>query len=228
MDGVVHDPSGEALVRYVELNDAYHDALRRPGHPTLARAVANVVALPFAAPGRCLVARVPASLARDRRRGAASAPRADRRSGRPPARAEAIAREHAQLAQMNLNRAREPRGTRTPARRAYAARTLTEEEKDEHQQPEAAIQAAEARRPGAELADRPVRVSEGARRVHELARRAGTWRDTSALFDQSHHMTDLYVEGPDVIRLPDLGVNLRRTPPSTRPSSSSPATTTAT
>jgi vanillate/3-O-methylgallate O-demethylase len=34
------------------------------------------------------------------------------------------------------------------------------------------------------------------------------WRDTAALFDQSHHMTDLYVEGPDVIRLfSDLGVN---------------------
>jgi vanillate/3-O-methylgallate O-demethylase len=34
------------------------------------------------------------------------------------------------------------------------------------------------------------------------------WRDTSALFDQSHHMTDLYLEGPDVIRLlSDLGVN---------------------
>ena len=34
------------------------------------------------------------------------------------------------------------------------------------------------------------------------------WRETSALFDQSHHMTDLYLEGPDVIRLlSDLGVN---------------------
>ena len=35
-----------------------------------------------------------------------------------------------------------------------------------------------------------------------------SWRETSALFDQSHHMTDLQVEGPDVIRLlSDLGVN---------------------
>ena len=34
------------------------------------------------------------------------------------------------------------------------------------------------------------------------------WRETCALFDQTHHMTDLYVEGPDVIRLlSDLGVN---------------------
>ena len=34
------------------------------------------------------------------------------------------------------------------------------------------------------------------------------WRETCALFDQSHHMTDLYLEGADVIRLlSDLGVN---------------------
>jgi len=34
------------------------------------------------------------------------------------------------------------------------------------------------------------------------------WRETSALFDQSHHMTDLYIEGPDVIRLLSaVGVN---------------------
>ena len=34
------------------------------------------------------------------------------------------------------------------------------------------------------------------------------WRETSALFDQSHHMTDLTLEGTDVVRLlSDLGVN---------------------
>jgi vanillate/3-O-methylgallate O-demethylase len=34
------------------------------------------------------------------------------------------------------------------------------------------------------------------------------WRETCALFDQSHHMTDLTVEGPDVIKLLSaLGVN---------------------
>jgi vanillate/3-O-methylgallate O-demethylase len=34
------------------------------------------------------------------------------------------------------------------------------------------------------------------------------WRETCALFDQSHHMTDLYIEGPDVIALLSaLGVN---------------------
>jgi len=35
-----------------------------------------------------------------------------------------------------------------------------------------------------------------------------SWRETCALFDQSHHMTDLYLEGPDVIPLlASLGVN---------------------
>jgi vanillate/3-O-methylgallate O-demethylase len=34
------------------------------------------------------------------------------------------------------------------------------------------------------------------------------WKETCALFDQSHHMTDLYVEGPDALALfSDLGVN---------------------
>src|SRR5262245_37311366 len=34
------------------------------------------------------------------------------------------------------------------------------------------------------------------------------WRESCALFDQSHHMTDLAVEGPDAIRLLSaLGVN---------------------
>ena len=35
-----------------------------------------------------------------------------------------------------------------------------------------------------------------------------SWRETCALFDQSHHMTDLYISGSDVVRLlSDLGVN---------------------
>ncbi|HLW94663.1 MAG TPA: hypothetical protein VKS25_04730 [Solirubrobacteraceae bacterium] len=34
------------------------------------------------------------------------------------------------------------------------------------------------------------------------------WAETCALFDQSHHMTELYIEGPDTIKLlSDVGVN---------------------
>lgn len=35
-----------------------------------------------------------------------------------------------------------------------------------------------------------------------------SWRETCALFDQSHHMSDLYLRGPDALRLlSDLGIN---------------------
>jgi glycine cleavage system aminomethyltransferase T len=38
------------------------------------------------------------------------------------------------------------------------------------------------------------------------------WRETCALFDQSHHMTDLLVEGPEALKvLSDLGVNSFKT-----------------
>ena len=39
-----------------------------------------------------------------------------------------------------------------------------------------------------------------------------SWRETCALFDQSHHMTDLYVEGPDALKVfSDFGVNSLKT-----------------
>src|SRR5262245_13991416 len=35
-----------------------------------------------------------------------------------------------------------------------------------------------------------------------------SWRETCALFDQSHHMSDLYVSGPDALKVfSDLGIN---------------------
>jgi vanillate/3-O-methylgallate O-demethylase len=35
-----------------------------------------------------------------------------------------------------------------------------------------------------------------------------SWRETCALFDQSHHMTDLYIEGPDALKvLSNLAIN---------------------
>ena len=39
-----------------------------------------------------------------------------------------------------------------------------------------------------------------------------SWRESCALFDQSHHMTDLYLEGRDALKmLSDLGVNSFKT-----------------
>src|SRR3989449_5926412 len=35
-----------------------------------------------------------------------------------------------------------------------------------------------------------------------------SWRESCALFDQSHHMTDVYIEGPDALKVfSDLGIN---------------------
>src|SRR5664279_428498 len=106
LDEVYDDVAPEALVRYVELNDVYHDALvDLAKSPTIARAIANVVALPFAAPSALLSSH--ASLRRSREI-VAVAQHQHRvliealRAGHGT-RAESIAREHARLAQMNLD-----------------------------------------------------------------------------------------------------------------------------
>ena len=52
---VGEDLSPESIVRYVELNDTYHETLvELAKSPTLARAIAHVVVLPFASPGALL------------------------------------------------------------------------------------------------------------------------------------------------------------------------------
>src|ERR671925_294575 len=51
MDGIVRDPSFEAFLAYIELNDEFHAGLRELAKsPQLARALEHVLALPFAAP----------------------------------------------------------------------------------------------------------------------------------------------------------------------------------
>ena len=56
LDDVVQDLTPESLVRYVELNDAYHEGLVDAGEEpdAGARRSRNVYALPFAAPGALL------------------------------------------------------------------------------------------------------------------------------------------------------------------------------
>ena len=54
------------------------------------------------------------------------------------------------------------------------------------------------------------------------------WKETTVLFDQSHHMMDLYVKGPDVKRLfSDPGSTPSRRSETTRPGNSWRETTTA-
>src|SRR5690349_24758532 len=39
-----------------------------------------------------------------------------------------------------------------------------------------------------------------------------SWKESCALLDQSHHMTDLYIEGPDALKLlSDLAINSFKT-----------------
>ena len=106
LDLVVDDLSPESLVRYVELNDRYHASLVELARSeTLARAVAQVSALPFASPGAFVSSQafLPRSreiliVAQHQHRALIDAIRAGDGS-----RAEEIAREHARLAKLNLD-----------------------------------------------------------------------------------------------------------------------------
>ncbi len=54
------------------------------------------------------------------------------------------------------------------------------------------------------------------------------WQETCVLFNQSYHMTDMYVEGPDALKLlSDLGINSFKGFEPTRPSSTFLVTMTA-
>jgi len=106
LDGVVDDLSPESFVRYVELNDGFHAGLvELAKSDTLARAVAQVWALPFASPGALLSSQavLPRSreilvVAQHQHRVLIDVIR--RGDG---GRAEELAREHARLAQINLD-----------------------------------------------------------------------------------------------------------------------------
>jgi GntR family transcriptional regulator of vanillate catabolism len=92
LDAVVADGSPESLVDYVDLNDDYHEELvGLAKSETLRRAVANVVALPFAGPGALLV------VAQHQHRVLLDAIRSGHGT-----RAEDVAREHARMALLNL------------------------------------------------------------------------------------------------------------------------------
>ncbi len=105
LDPVVHDSSDESFVSYVDLNERFHALLlEAAGSEVLSRAVAQVVALPFASPSAFVLAEaeLPESreilvIANHHHRELVRA--IERGEG---ARAEAVAREHARLARRNL------------------------------------------------------------------------------------------------------------------------------
>ena len=104
LDAVV-DTRSPVLERFVELNDEYHRALvDLAKSDAITRAIANVVALPFASPGALLASQAALTreqevlvVAQHQHRAMLEAVRAGH-----GARAEEIAREHARLAMLNL------------------------------------------------------------------------------------------------------------------------------
>jgi GntR family transcriptional regulator of vanillate catabolism len=105
LDAVVAGPA-PALERYVELNDELHaELVALAKSDALTRAIANAVALPFAAPGALLASQATLTreheilvVAQHQHRMLVDAVRAGH-----GARAEEIAREHARLAKLNLD-----------------------------------------------------------------------------------------------------------------------------
>jgi GntR family transcriptional regulator of vanillate catabolism len=105
LDEVVADDAADLVVRYVPLNEAFHAALAKLAKsPPLVRALANVAALPFASPNALLASheRIPRTrevlvVAQHHHRVLIDAIRAGHGT-----RAEEIGREHARLAQINL------------------------------------------------------------------------------------------------------------------------------
>jgi GntR family transcriptional regulator of vanillate catabolism len=106
LDDVVHEHSPDALLRFVSLNESFHAALvALAKSETLAREIAHVLALPFAAPTALLAShgQLPESreillIAQFHHRAIVEAI-----AGGNATRAEELAREHARLSRANLD-----------------------------------------------------------------------------------------------------------------------------
>lgn len=90
--------------RYVELNAAFHETLWGLASKTIRREIERVTSLPFASPSAFLDKQADVPAFRRSLYGAQAQHRAivDAIAGREGARAEALAREHARLARLNL------------------------------------------------------------------------------------------------------------------------------
>lgn len=106
MDAIVRDPSVEAFVDYLELNQEFHNALRDLAKsPQLSRALEHVLSLPFAGPSTLVMAHAQLPESREiifiaQHQHNALLDAIERGEG---ARAESIAREHARIARRNLD-----------------------------------------------------------------------------------------------------------------------------
>jgi GntR family transcriptional regulator of vanillate catabolism len=110
IDAVLSEPAldDEALLRYVTLNQKFHNLLSEmAGSAVVRRELERVVSLPFASPSAFVVVQANSPRARDMLIVAQDQHRqvldaVERREG---ARAEAIMREHSRIAQRNLREA---------------------------------------------------------------------------------------------------------------------------
>ena len=210
LDLVVH---GEIdLPRYTTLNERFHDCLvELAKSDTVARHVARVLALPFAAPRALLASYAYLPEAREILLVAQHQHRAliDALAAHQGTRAEEIAREHARLARQNLDLVLERQDV---LERLPGAPLLEARERPPAAMPDESLQEA------IERAGSPVSVLRDAQAPPTIfpvtpefsnwRSEQRAWRETCALLDQSHHMTDLFLQGPDALRLlSDLGVN---------------------
>jgi GntR family transcriptional regulator, vanillate catabolism transcriptional regulator len=105
LDEIVHDASPEAVLTYVELNDAFHaELIRLAKSEIISREVARVKAFPFASPAALLASHAQLSqreilLVAQHQHHALAEAIQDRHG----ARAEEIAREHARISKRSLD-----------------------------------------------------------------------------------------------------------------------------
>lgn len=127
IDVVLGEPAldDEAFLRYVTLNQKFHNLLgEMGGSAVIARELERVVRLPFASPSGFVVMQANSPRARDMLIVAQDQHRQvlDAIAQREGARAEAIMREHSRLAQRNLREAvRSPHGGGMPGARLIRA-----------------------------------------------------------------------------------------------------------
>jgi GntR family transcriptional regulator of vanillate catabolism len=112
IDAIVRDPSFEAFLEYIRLNEEFHAGLLDLAKsPQLARALEHVLALPFAGPSALVMVQAQLPESREiilvaQHQHVAILEAIERRES---ARAEAMAQEHARLARRNLDVALENR-----------------------------------------------------------------------------------------------------------------------
>ena len=196
-----------AFLRYVELNDAFHTALVGLAKSApLARALANVAALPFASSNALLSSHEWLPRARETVVVAQHQHRvADRCDSRAPARGRRRSRASTLLAQLNLDLVlADLDGTRAdrPARRSCERRLIIPTWISKEDGMSDAVSRMRSRPRGAPSSwrgtPRSARTSiRRCRRVHELAGRAARLARDVALFDQSSPHDRPLREGPD-------------------------------